>query len=69
MEPLLEASWAFDGPGEPSMVSAVLNGQPAELNEEAILGAFQDRVNLLGVRPVFQAFAPRKVSSSPRPSI
>ena len=69
MEPLLEASWAFDGPGEPSMVSAVLNGQPAELNEEAILGAFRDRVNLLGVRPVFQAFAPRKVSSSPRPSI
>ena len=70
MEPLLEAAWSFDGSSRPEMVSAVVNGQPAALDEEAIVGAFQDRVNLLGVRPVFQSFAPRKTSpaSPSRPS-
>lgn len=63
MEPLLEASWSFNGDSAPVMEKAVLNGKPVELNEEVILGAFQDRVNLLGVSPVFQPFAPRKVSA------
>ena len=64
LEPLLEAKWSLNGEAKPVLVSAVRNGTPVPLNEEAIVGAFQDRVNLLGVRPQFQAFAERQPLAS-----
>lgn len=67
MEPLLEAKWTFSGDSAPELASYTQMGQGQPLDEAKAIAFFQDRVNLLGVRPQFQAFAARATPSAPAP--
>ena len=67
VEPLLEAKWSFaDESSEPQLVTYRKMGESLDVGVEGqaadALAFFQDKVNLLGVRPQFQAFAPRKAA-------
>lgn len=70
MEPHLEAKWAIRGDEPPTMVALTRLGQERPLNEQEAIEAFQDRVNLMNVRPQFQGMAKRTTpaaSTTPKP--
>lgn len=57
--PHLETTWSFDASGV-SYRGAWEAGKPADLSEKEAMGRFQDRVNLMAVRPSFQAMGTRQ---------
>lgn len=73
VEPLLEAKWSFVGEDTaPELVAFSKLGQPQSIEgdqaEADAVAFFQDKVNLLGVRPNFQAFAERKAPAPKAPT-
>lgn len=70
--PHLEVQWDLAGHAPPKLRFVSQAGQPADADEATALGWFQDTVNAMNRRPVFQAMGQRVrivQPSPPRPKV
>ena len=68
--PIVDAEWVLSEDGQYATLQRFhYNERECPPNDTQAIEAFQDEVNLLGVKPQFQAFALRKPQVSKEPTV